>query len=77
MSLLGALSPICTRTLAALFNCTVYWDDHAIAKRVQREFDGSVRLTSDNPIYADQLIPKDKLEALRVVGRVISGTVEF
>jgi len=42
-----------------------------LVKRLQRKFDGSVVVISDNTIYAPETISKDMVEALNVVGRVV------
>lgn len=47
------------------------WDDHLYAKRVQRHHDGSVRLRSDNPAYADELLDPAAAARLDVIGRVV------
>lgn len=41
------------------------------AKRLQRLIDGSVRVSSDNKIYADEVIDASDLGQLSVLGRVI------
>ncbi len=46
-------------------------DDRALVKRVQVLADGSVRLTSDNPVYTSEDIRDQELEQLTVVGRVV------
>jgi len=42
-----------------------------LVKRVQRKFDGSLILISDNPKYQPELIPAELAKEVRVVGRVI------
>lgn len=46
-------------------------DDHLYAKRLQRQFDGSVQIISENLAYRDMLVPKDRLADLEIVGRVV------
>lgn len=46
-------------------------DDHLYAKRLQRQFDGSVQVISENQAYRDMLVPKDRLADLEIVGRVV------
>ncbi|MDN6860738.1 helix-turn-helix transcriptional regulator [Pseudomonas sp. CAN2814] len=46
-------------------------DDHLFAKRLQRQFDGSIAIISENKAYNDMVVPKDQLENLEVIGRVI------
>ncbi len=40
-------------------------------KRVQRLYDGSVRISSDNKAYAEEVIPRTDLDCLEIVGRVV------
>jgi len=42
-----------------------------LVKRVQRRFDGSLTLISDNPKYLPDHIPSNLAEEISVVGRVI------
>jgi phage repressor protein C with HTH and peptisase S24 domain len=42
-----------------------------LVKRVQRKFDGSLILISDNKLYQPELIPSDLAKEVHVVGRVI------
>ena len=42
-----------------------------LVKRVQRKFDGSLILISDNKVYQPESIPADLAKEVRVVGRVI------
>lgn len=46
-------------------------DGELLAKRVQRLVDGTVIVTSDNAFYREQTIAPDKLDTLRVIGRVV------
>lgn len=46
-------------------------DDHLYAKRLQRQYDGSVQVISENQAYRDMLVPKDRLVDLEIVGRVV------
>jgi phage repressor protein C with HTH and peptisase S24 domain len=42
-----------------------------LVKRVQRKFDGSLILISDNTVYQPESISAELAEEVRVVGRVI------
>lgn len=46
-------------------------DDLLFAKRLQREFDGSVLLISANPAYRVITVPQNQLSSLQVIGRVV------
>ena len=41
------------------------------AKRLQKRFDGSVRLMSDNKEYDDQIVSQDELDQLAIIGKVV------
>ncbi len=41
------------------------------AKRLQRMIDGSVRVSSDNRAYADEVVDREDLHYLHIVGRVV------
>lgn len=45
--------------------------DDLLVKRIRRRLDGMVELISDNAAYAPEVIAADRLEQLRIVGRVI------
>ncbi len=49
----------------------VMLDDHLYAKRLQRQFDGSVLIISHNKEYQPMTVPKDRLAELHIVGRVV------
>ncbi len=40
-------------------------------KRLQRLFDGGVRINSDNTAYAPEVIPAERVRQLAVIGRVV------
>lgn len=40
-------------------------------KRLQRLYDGSLRISSDNPAYAVEVVPKKDLGFLEIIGRVV------
>jgi phage repressor protein C with HTH and peptisase S24 domain len=40
-------------------------------KRLQRLLDGSLRISSDNRAYADEVIPQNQLAYLDIIGRVV------
>lgn len=46
-------------------------DDHLYAKRLQRQFDGSVHIISENKAYKDMVVPKARLGDLEIIGRVV------
>lgn len=46
-------------------------NDELRAKRLQRLMDGSVRVSSDNKVYADEVIDVSDLEHLHILGRVV------
>ncbi len=46
-------------------------DDHLYAKRLQRQFDGSIHIISENKAYRDMVVPKEQLNDLRIIGRVV------
>lgn len=49
----------------------VLLDEHLYAKRLQRDFDGSVRIVSHNREYREVIVPKDRLAELHIIGRVV------
>lgn len=46
-------------------------DDHLYAKRLQRQFDGSVEIISENKAYRDMVVPRERLGDLEIIGRVV------
>lgn len=46
-------------------------DDHLYAKRLQRQFDGSVHIISQNKAYQTMIVPKERLPELTIIGRVV------
>ncbi|WP_324741059.1 LexA family transcriptional regulator [Pseudomonas veronii] len=46
-------------------------DDHLYAKRLQRQFDGSVSIISQNKEYQPMVVPKERLGDLEIIGRVV------
>lgn len=46
-------------------------DDLLYAKRLQREFDGSILVISANPAYKMITVPQDRLDSLQIIGRVV------
>lgn len=46
-------------------------DDHLYAKRLQRQFDGSVHIISQNKAYQTMVVPKERLDELTIIGRVV------
>lgn len=49
----------------------VMLDDHLFAKRLQRQFDGSVLIISHNKEYQPMTVPKERLSELQVIGRAV------
>jgi len=47
------------------------FDDALLVKRIQRKFDGSVVVISDNPLYEVEVLEKDRVDSLKIVGRVV------
>ena len=45
--------------------------DERLVKRVQRKFDGSLILISDNPVYQPEFIEAELAKQVRVIGRVV------
>lgn len=50
--------------------------DELYAKRIQKSFDGSIRLISDNREYDPIEVSKDQLEHLCVIGRVVQRATD-
>lgn len=46
-------------------------DDHLYAKRLQRQFDGSVHIISQNKAYQTMVVPRERLGELEIIGRVV------
>ncbi|UZD92717.1 helix-turn-helix transcriptional regulator [Pseudomonas corrugata] len=46
-------------------------DDLLYAKRLQREFDGSILVISANPAYKIITVPQDRLDSFQIIGRVV------
>ena len=42
-----------------------------MVKRIRRRLDGMIELISDNATYAPEVIGSDRIDQLRVVGRVV------
>lgn len=49
----------------------IHLDDHLYAKRLQRQFDGSLHIISQNKEYRDMVVPKERLNELQIIGRVV------
>lgn len=47
------------------------FEDALLVKRIQRKLDGSVVIKSDNQLYEPEILPKERVESLRIVGRVV------
>jgi phage repressor protein C with HTH and peptisase S24 domain len=46
-------------------------DDHLYAKRLQRQFDGSIHIISENKAYPLMTVPKANADQLQIVGRAV------
>ncbi|MBF0283216.1 MAG: helix-turn-helix domain-containing protein [Magnetococcales bacterium] len=46
-------------------------EDALIAKRLQRGYDGSVIIKSDNPVYEREVVPEAMADCLQIIGRVV------
>jgi phage repressor protein C with HTH and peptisase S24 domain len=46
-------------------------DSLLFVKRLQRLYDGSLRISSDNQAYASETVPKRDLDWLEIIGRVV------
>lgn len=49
----------------------IHNDGGLVVKRVQKLCDGSIVIKSDNPAYQNQTVEKERLETVRIVGRVV------
>lgn len=49
----------------------VLLDEHLYAKRLQRQFDGSLLIISHNKEYKEMQVPKERLGELQIIGRVV------
>ena len=49
----------------------VMLDDHLYAKRLQRQFDGSILIISHNTAYKEMTVPRDRLAELQIIGHVV------
>jgi phage repressor protein C with HTH and peptisase S24 domain len=49
----------------------ILFDDHLYAKRLQRQFDGSVLIISENKAYPPMSLPRERLDSLQVIGRAV------
>lgn len=45
--------------------------DELYAKRLQKRFDGDIRLISDNKEYEDQIVKADEIDTLQIIGKVV------
>lgn len=45
--------------------------DALLVKRIQRKLDGSVVIKSDNPVYEPEVIARENVADLQIVGRVV------
>ncbi|MGQ7818793.1 XRE family transcriptional regulator [Metapseudomonas furukawaii] len=58
-------------TLQAEGVYVVLFDEHLYAKRLQRQFDGSVLIISENKAYPPMALPRDRLDSLQIIGRAV------
>lgn len=49
----------------------INYDGELFVKRVQKQLDGLVAITSDNKNYRDMTIPTQELSKLKIIGRVV------
>lgn len=49
----------------------IFTDGQMTVRRIQKNFDGSVRLLADNKAYTDQLVSREQLPELNIAGRVV------
>ncbi|EAQ65614.1 prophage MuSo1, transcriptional regulator, Cro/CI family protein [Marinomonas sp. MED121] len=49
----------------------INYDGELFVQRVQKQFHGTVEITSDNKNYGDIVIPSSDLNTLRIIGRVV------
>lgn len=49
----------------------INFDGELLAKRIQKLFDGSLIIKSDNPAYEPQKISPEQADRLRIIGRVV------
>lgn len=49
----------------------INYDGELFVKRVQKQLDGLVAITSDNKSYRDMTIPTQDLSKLKIIGRVV------
>lgn len=49
----------------------IHLDGHLYAKRLQRQFDGSIHILSENKAYRDIVVPKEQLNDLSIIGCVV------
>ena len=49
----------------------INYDGELFVKRVQKQLNGTVAITSDNKNYGDIVIPSSDLNTLRIIGRVV------
>lgn len=49
----------------------INYDGELFVKRVQKQLDGLVAITSDNKNYRDMTIPTQDLSKLKIIGRVV------
>lgn len=49
----------------------VQLDGHLYAKRLQRQFDGSILIISNNAAYKEMVVPRERVDELLIVGRVV------
>ncbi len=49
----------------------INYDGELFVKRVQKQLNGTVAITSDNKNYGDIVIPSSDLNILRIIGRVV------
>ncbi|MDT4870866.1 putative HTH-type transcriptional regulator [compost metagenome] len=58
-------------TLQAEGVYVLLFDEHLYAKRLQRQFDGSVLIISENKAYPPMALPRERLDSLQIIGRAV------
>lgn len=46
-------------------------DDMLLARRIQRLVDGALCVRSDNPVYKEQIVPREAVDSLHILGQVV------
>ena len=49
----------------------IWMDDHLYAKRLQKQYDGSLKIISENRTYSPMDVPKERVDEINVIGLVV------